>query len=130
MTYPFPYTDVAGVGAAFCPGIMEAYVTGVSKGTTPTTFSPNEHRHPRADDHLPAAFARSGARTHEPAGGAQSVVDLAEDRAMQTIAVGWQCRLFCAADGENIWTSNFSWRVVQVQASTGNVLGTWTGVTQ
>src|SRR5271167_4951393 len=41
-TYPFPYTDVSGVGAAFCPGIMEAYVTGVSRGTTPTTFSPNE----------------------------------------------------------------------------------------
>ena len=42
VEYPFPYTDVSGVGAAFCPGIMEAYVTGVSKGTTPTTFSPNE----------------------------------------------------------------------------------------
>src|SRR5271154_2815067 len=42
QAYPFPYTDVSGVGAAFCPGIMEAYVTGVSKGTTPTTFSPNE----------------------------------------------------------------------------------------
>src|SRR5271169_1897045 len=41
-SYPFPYTDVSGVGAAFCPGIMEAYVTGISKGTTPTTFSPSE----------------------------------------------------------------------------------------
>ena len=41
-SYPFPYTDVASVGTAFCPGIMEAYVTGVSKGTTPTTFSPDE----------------------------------------------------------------------------------------
>jgi hypothetical protein len=40
-SYPFPYTDVSGVGAPFCPGIMEAYVTGVSKGTSPTTFSPN-----------------------------------------------------------------------------------------
>src|SRR5260370_2136128 len=40
--YPFPYTDVSGVGAPFCPGIMEAYVTGVTRGTTPTTFSPNE----------------------------------------------------------------------------------------
>src|ERR1700686_5757730 len=40
-SYPFPYTDVAGVTDPFCPGIMEAYVTGVSKGTTPTTFSPN-----------------------------------------------------------------------------------------
>ena len=42
VDYPFPYTDVSGVGAAFCPGIMEAYVTGVSKGTTPSTFSPSE----------------------------------------------------------------------------------------
>ena len=42
VDYPFPYTDVSGVGAAFCPGIMEAYVTGVSKGTTPTTFGPDE----------------------------------------------------------------------------------------
>src|SRR5277367_4285445 len=41
-SYPFPYTDVSGVGSAFCPGIMEAYVTGISKGTTPTTFSPDE----------------------------------------------------------------------------------------
>ena len=41
VTYPFPYTDVSGVGAAYCPGFMEAYVTGVSKGTSPTTFSPN-----------------------------------------------------------------------------------------
>src|SRR5271155_90221 len=43
VDYPFPYTDVASVGASFCPGIMEAYVTGVSKGTTPTTFSPDEN---------------------------------------------------------------------------------------
>src|SRR5580704_6548740 len=42
VDYPFPYTDVSGVGAAFCAGIMEAYVTGVSRGTAPTTFSPNE----------------------------------------------------------------------------------------
>ena len=41
-SYPFPFTDVAGVGAPFCAGIMEEYVTGVSKGTTPTTFSPNQ----------------------------------------------------------------------------------------
>ena len=39
----FPYTDVAGVGDAFCPGIMEAYVLGVTRGTTPTTFSPNDN---------------------------------------------------------------------------------------
>jgi hypothetical protein len=42
VEYPFPYTDVSGVGAAFCPGIMERCDTGVSRGTTPSTFSPNE----------------------------------------------------------------------------------------
>lgn len=39
--YPFPFTDVAGVADPFCPGIMESYVTGVTRGTSPTTFSPN-----------------------------------------------------------------------------------------
>ncbi len=41
VVYPFPYTDVSGVGGAFCPGIMEAYVTGVSKGRL--AKSPDEH---------------------------------------------------------------------------------------
>jgi hypothetical protein len=39
--YPFPYTDSASVGAPICPGVMEAYVTGVSRGTSPSTFSPD-----------------------------------------------------------------------------------------
>ena len=39
---PFAYTDVAGVGAAFCPGIIESYAPASSRGTTPTTFSPDE----------------------------------------------------------------------------------------
>ncbi len=41
--YPFPYTDVAAVGSPFCPGILEAFVTGVTNGTAPGTFSPNEN---------------------------------------------------------------------------------------
>jgi hypothetical protein len=39
--YPFPYTDRASVGAPLCPGVMEAYVAGVSGGTSPSTFSPD-----------------------------------------------------------------------------------------
>jgi DNA-binding beta-propeller fold protein YncE len=46
--------------------------------------------------------------------------------AMQTIAVG--ASLNCAADGEYIWATNFG-LVFQVQASTGNLVGTWTGAT-
>ena len=45
---------------------------------------------------------------------------------MQTIAIGGSPQ-FCAADGENIWIVHLAGRSVQVQASTGKVLGTWTG---
>jgi hypothetical protein len=41
VTYPFPFTDVSGVGAPFCPGILEAYTVGITKGTTATTFAPD-----------------------------------------------------------------------------------------
>ena len=77
-SYPFPYTDVASVGDAFCPGIMEAYVTGVSKGTTPTTFSPNNTV---TRVQMTTFLQRSldqGLDAHKPAGGAQSMVDPAE----------------------------------------------------
>jgi hypothetical protein len=46
---------------------------------------------------------------------------------MQTTNIG-ETPEFCAADGENIWISTFiGGQVVQVQGSTGAVLGTWTG---
>jgi hypothetical protein len=44
---------------------------------------------------------------------------------LQVINVGGQPFL-CATDGENVWTANGS-EVLQVQASTGMALGTWTG---
>src|SRR5580704_14768070 len=47
---------------------------------------------------------------------------------MQTIAVGGS-PFYCAADGENIWTSVSGGNVVQVQPGTGKILGTWTGAT-
>jgi DNA-binding beta-propeller fold protein YncE len=127
QTYPFPYTDVSGVGPAFCPGIMEAYVIGVTKGTSPTTFSPNESV-PRLqmttflqrslDQGLARASRRAALRRWWVPRNAAS---------MQTIALGG-VPYFCEADGENIWTSTWTGNdVVQVQASTGTVLGTWTG---
>src|SRR5271170_446506 len=122
--YPFPYIDVASVGAPFCPGIMEAYVTGISKGTTPTTFSPNEtvsrvqmttFLQRSLDEGLERASRRAPLNQW-------SVPQTAG--AAQTIAVGGIAQ-FCAADGETIWTTNFG-QVIQVQASTGAVLSTWT----
>jgi DNA-binding beta-propeller fold protein YncE len=126
--YPFPYTDVAGVGAPFCPGIMEAYVTGVSKGTTPTTFSPNNTvTRVQMTTFLQRSLDQGLARTSRRAALNQWWTPQAI-ASTQTISVGGLPQ-FCAVDGENIWTSTFG-SVAQVQANTGSVLGTWTGATQ
>jgi YVTN family beta-propeller protein len=127
VDYPFPYTDVAGVGAPFCPGIMEAYVTGVSKGTTPTTFSPNDTvSRVQMTTFLQRSLDQGLARTSRRAALNQWWVPQ-NTAAMQTISVTGH-PLLCAADGEDIWTTAGT-DVVQVQAHTGKVLGTWPGAT-
>jgi hypothetical protein len=127
VDYPFPYTDVSGVGAAFCPGIMEAYVTGVSKGTSPTTFSPNDTViRLQMTTFLQRSLDQGLSRANRRAALNQWWTPQTTD-AMQTVAVPG-APFYCAADGANIWTATLG-TVVQVQASTGTVLGTWTGAT-
>jgi hypothetical protein len=127
VAYPFPYTDVAGVGAPFCPGIMEAYVTGVSKGTTPTTFSPNNTvTRVQMTTFLQRSLDQGLVRASRRAALNQWWTPQTAD-AMQTIAVGG-APIFCAADGASIWSPTFG-NVVEVQANTCTVLGTWTGAT-
>jgi YVTN family beta-propeller protein len=122
-TYPFPYTDVSGVGAAFCPGIMEAYVTGVSKGTTSTTFSPNETvTRVQMTTFLQRSLDQGLARTSRR-GALNQWWTSQDSSAMQVISVGAQ---LCAADGEDIWITDFA-SAFQVQANTGKLLGTWSG---
>jgi hypothetical protein len=125
VDYPFPYTDVSGVGAAFCPGIMEAYVTGVSKGTTPSTFSPNEAvTRVQMTTFLQRSLDQGLARTNRRA--ALDQWWTTQSAVPQTIAVGGS-PFYCAADGADIWVSNKSGNeVIQVEANTGKVLGTWT----
>jgi hypothetical protein len=126
--YPFPYTDVSGVGAPFCPGIMEAYVTGVTKGTTSTTFSPNDNvirlqmttfLQRSLDQGLARASRRAALNqwwTTQTAVALQSIVLVGSPQA-------W------AADETNIWVTTDAGRVVQIEASTGTGLNHWTGAT-
>jgi YVTN family beta-propeller protein len=127
QSYPFPYTDVSAVGAPFCPGIMEAYVTGVSKGTTPTTFSPNDIvTRVQMTTFLQRSLDQGLARTSRRAAFNQWWTPQTTN-AMQTIAVGGNA-ISCAADGADIWVANFG-QVIQLQAGPGTVLGAWTGAT-
>jgi hypothetical protein len=127
VLYPFPYTDVSGVAAPFCLGIMEAYVTGVSKGTSPTNFSPNATVvRLQMTTFLQRELDQGLTRASRRATLNQWSTPQAPS-AMQTIAVGAFAES-CAADGNALWTST-NGQVVQVQASTGKLLGTWTGAT-
>jgi hypothetical protein len=127
VDYPFPYTDVSGVGAAFCPGIMEAYVTGVSKGTTPTTFSPNDTvTRVQMTTFLQRSLDQSLVRSSRRAALNQWWTPQ-NTGAIQTISVGGYPR-YCVADGQSIWLTN-SGQVIRLQASTGKILASWTGAT-
>jgi hypothetical protein len=129
QNYPFPYTDVSGVGAAFCPGIMEAYVTGVSKGTTPTTFSPTETvTRVQMTTFLQRSLDQGLARTNRRAALNQWWTTQSTN-VMQAITLA-NTAFGCAGDGEYIWASTQTGdEMVEVQASTGAVVGTWTGAT-
>ena len=128
VDYPFPYTDVSGVGAAFCPGIMEAYVTGVSKGTTPTTFSPNDTvTRVQMTTFLQRSLDQGLTRASRRAALNQWWTPQTAT-AMQTIALGGTPLLLRRGRRRHLDAHHLG-KVVQVQASTGTVLGTWTGAT-
>jgi DNA-binding beta-propeller fold protein YncE len=126
-TYPFPYTDVASITDPFCPGIMEAYVTGVSKGTTATTFSPNDTvTRVQMTTFLQRSLDQGLARTSRRAALNQWWIPQSVN-SMQSIGGGDH---YCAADGQFIWVENAVFgEVEQVDASTGTILGTWTNAT-
>lgn len=129
-TYPFPYTDVSAVTDPFCPGIMQAYVTGISKGTSPTTFSPNNDV-PRLQM---ATFLQRTVDQVLARGSRRAALNrwwtMQNSSMMQTIFVGggeYVSPQFCAVDGNSIWTTNdLGNQIDQVQADTGAVLGQWT----
>jgi hypothetical protein len=125
VSYPFPYTDVSTFGAAFCPGIMEAYVTGVSKGTAPTTFSPTETvTRVQMTTFLQRSLDQGLTRTNRRAA-LRRWWTPQNPNAMQTIATPYGGQRACDADGADIWVATGP-AVVQVQANIGKVLGTWT----
>jgi hypothetical protein len=124
--YPFPFTDVAGVTDAFCAGIMQSYVLGISRGTSPTTFSPNDDV-PRLQmtTFLQRTFDQATRRSN-PRGALEQWWTPGSAAAVQQVPVAGIVR-YCASDGEHVYAIDES-NVTQIRASTGQVLGTWTGL--
>jgi len=122
-----PFLDVAGSGF-FCQ-IAAAYFSGLTNGTTATTYSPGNNV---TREQMAAFITRT--------------MDQALRRGSQRAALGqwWTPQAInstaltavgnhpqaVVADGENLWVANYtSGTVTCVQASDGKVLGTWTGMT-
>ena len=121
--YPFPYTDVAGVGDAFCPGILEAYVLGVTRGTTATTFSPNDNvSRTQMTTFLKRSIDQGLRRANRRSALGQWWTPNVSSEGLERIALPGAGPVgSCKSDGERIWVANGN-RFQSVQASTGEVL--------
>jgi YVTN family beta-propeller protein len=124
VAYPFPYTDVAGVGAPFCPGIMEAYVLAVTKGTTPTTFSPNAAvTRTQMTTFLQRSIDQGLQRSSRRAALGQWWTPSTSNGLRTTTLQGAGPASFCKADGERIWVGN-GFNVDIIAATSGELQNT------
>jgi DNA-binding beta-propeller fold protein YncE len=123
-----PFTDVTAGNIFFC-SIAQAYFTGLTNGTTATTYSPSD---PVPREQMAAFITRTqdsvlkrGSRraalkqwwTPTTAGALRSI-DLANDAAYVTGLV---------SDGTDLWVCLLFGDVKRVRASDGKVLQTWGG---
>jgi len=129
-SFGLPFTDLGST--SFCAAIAEAYYTGITHGTSATTFSPTAS----VDREQAAIFAT---RT----------LDAALTRGSRRAALGqwWTTRTTqwnagfgvtavgtgparMTSDGEDVWVTNVGDDTIsRVHARDGRLLGTWTGAT-
>lgn len=122
-----PFTDVAG-NQFFCQ-IAEAYLSGLTNGTSAVTYSPHA---PVPREQMAAFVTRT--------------MDQAINRGGRSGALGqWWTQQYCSStaltpvgshplavksDGEFLWVANYiGGTVTRVHASDGKVTETWTGMT-
>jgi hypothetical protein len=120
-----PFTDVMG-NIFFC-SIAEAFFSGLTNGTTPTTYSPNDFV---SRDQMAAfttrtqdsALRRGSRRAALAQWSTPTVLPLTGRTSVAFPGL-------VASDGADIWVANVVGGVTRVRASDGTVLGTWTGAT-
>src|SRR5580765_3492557 len=120
-----PFTDVGGNGF-FCQ-IAEAYFSGLTNGTTPTTYSPSANV-PR--EQMAAFITRTQDSALRRGNRRAALNQWATPTSLPvtgktSVGLGPQ---EVKSDGTDLWVPNFiSNDVSRVRASDGSVLGTWTG---
>lgn len=127
VTITLPFTDVGG-NLFFCE-IAEAFFSGLTNGTTPTTYSPSQNV-PR--EQMAAFITRtmdqSLKRGSRRAALQQFWSPTSPDGFGFTTVGGTPVQVAC--DGADLWVTDFTGGTVsRVRASDGKLLETWTGAT-
>ncbi|HWC65284.1 MAG TPA: S-layer homology domain-containing protein, partial [Thermoanaerobaculia bacterium] len=127
--YDLPFTDL-GSESTFCAAIAEAYFSGLTNGTSATTYSPSS-KVPR--DQM-AAFITRTLDQSLLRGSRRAALDqwwtptphFENGLAMTSVGTG-PSRLAC--DGADVWVTNSQDNsVTRVRASDGKNLETWTNM--
>lgn len=125
-TITLPFTDVPAGNIFFC-AIAEAFFSGLTNGTTPTTFSPSSSV-PREQM---AAFVTRTLDQSLKRGSRRTALDQywtptsGDSLALTTVG---DAPKGVKSDGADLWVASYSGSSVsRVRASDGTLLGTWTG---
>ncbi len=122
-----PFTDVSG---PFCPFILQIYYLGITAGTSPTTYSPDDPvTRGQAAVFIAKSFDQSVKRSSR-----RAVLDQwwttqnAQSLGLTTVG---NSPYLVKSDGADLWVANFgSGDVSCVRSSDGKVLESWKGATQ
>lgn len=128
-TTTLPFTDVPASNIFFC-SIAEAYFSGLTNGTSPTTYSPaNDVTREQMAAFITRTMDQSLRRGSRRAALKQWWTPAsANDLGLTTVGAAPQ---EVESDGADLWVANFdSATVSRVRASDGKLLETWTGANQ
>lgn len=121
-----PFTDVAAGNVFFC-SIAEAYFSGLSNGTSPTTYSPSV---PVPREQMAAFVTRTMDQSLKRGSTRASLNQFwtpmsANGFGLTSVGIGPEA---VESDGVDLWVANLtSATVSRVRASDGKLLDTWTG---
>jgi S-layer family protein len=124
-TTTLPFTDVPGTNTFFC-AIAEAYFSGLTNGTTATTYSPND---PVPREQMAAFVTRTQDQSVKRASkraALQQFWTVQDESNLGYTTVGLNPQLV-QSDGADLWVANRSGTVSRVRGSDGKLLETWTG---
>jgi hypothetical protein len=132
VTTTVPFTDV--MSSPFFCQIAEAFFSGLTNGTSATTYSPSANV---TRDQMSAFITRTQDSSLKRGSKRAALQQFwtttprypSASGGLGTTAVGSH-PLLLQSDAEDLWVANsFSSTVSQVHASTGKLLNTWTGAT-